>query len=174
MRRALLPARLAITSRFNCSCSTTALTVFCFGSISSATTISATRCPTAHNCAIWFVPSNRPVLCCRVCCSPALPGRWRRATPTSARDTPPAKPISPPARGHLLGGPAPRPPRPAGPGGHRGRADALSRRFLSRRHVDRGGPPAGPRALGSQGQGAGGAQPHFPVPAPPPLAGALV
>ena len=91
-RRRNSPAPSAITFPSNCSCSTTATTAVCFGSIFSAITISVTRCPTAHNYAISFAPYNRPVGCWLACCSPAPPGRWRRGMRASVGAKRPAKP----------------------------------------------------------------------------------
>src|SRR6266704_3201458 len=53
--------------------------------------------------------------------------------------------------------------RAAGSAGDPGRSDALSRRLLSRRQLDRGGSDARPRAHGSQRQGARRAQAHLPA-----------
>jgi hypothetical protein len=64
--------------------------------------------------------------------------------------------------------------RSAGAAGNDGGCNALSRRLLSRRQLDRGGSHARPRAHGSQRQGARGRQAHLFVSAPPPLARAPV
>src|ERR1035437_9431327 len=62
----------------------------------------------------------------------------------------------------------------AGAVGNAGGWDALSRRLLSRRQLDRGRSHARPRPHGFQRKGARSTQTHLPVSAPPPLAGALV
>src|ERR1035437_9710216 len=64
--------------------------------------------------------------------------------------------------------------RSAGAVGNAGGWNALSRRLLSRRQLDRGRSHARPRPHGFQRKGARSTQTHLPVSAPPPLAGALV
>src|SRR5664280_261780 len=87
MRRLRSLAPSAITFPSNFSCSTAARTAVCFGSISSATTISVTRCPTARNYAILSAPYNRPAQFWPACCSPALPGRSVSYTHLRAHET---------------------------------------------------------------------------------------
>src|SRR5450759_287802 len=90
-------------------------------------------------------------------------------------------PRAEPGQPYPLVGGAPTAPRLAGRVSRSARAvgntggwDALSRRLLSRRQLDRGGPHARPRPHGFQRKGARSTQAHLPVSAPPPLAGALV
>ncbi len=64
--------------------------------------------------------------------------------------------------------------RSAGAARNTGGWDALSRRLLSRRQLDRGRSHARPWPHGSQRKGARGTQAHLPVSAPPPLARTLV